>query len=103
MASCSITCQSSALTWPPAPVLRRCAPPLGGRRVTDFGQVIGFGVPPRPKFWIGPRTTGEGFREAHIAFAAPGRAAVRAFFQAAVSVEAEVLHEPRVWPEYHPG
>jgi hypothetical protein len=69
----------------------------------DFGEVIGFGVPPRPEFWIGPWTTGEGFREAHIAFVARDRAAVRAFFQAAVSVEAEVLHEPRVWPEYHPG
>jgi hypothetical protein len=28
---------------------------------------------------------------------------VRALFQAAVSVDAEVLHEPRVWPEYRPG
>jgi catechol 2,3-dioxygenase-like lactoylglutathione lyase family enzyme len=76
---------------------------LGGRRVMDFGEVIGFGVPPRPEFWIGPRTTGEGFRETHIAFVAPARAAVPAFFQAAVSTGAEVLHEPRVWPEYHPG
>jgi hypothetical protein len=48
----------------------------------DFGEVIGFGVPLRPGFWIGPRTTGEGFRETHIAFVAPDRAAVRAFFQA---------------------
>jgi hypothetical protein len=48
----------------------------------DFGEVIGFGVPLRPEFWIGPRTTGEGFRETHIAFVAPDRAAVRAFFQA---------------------
>jgi catechol 2,3-dioxygenase-like lactoylglutathione lyase family enzyme len=54
-------------------------PRLGGRRVMDFGEVIGFGVPPRPESWIGPRTTGEGFRERHIAFVAPGRAAVRAF------------------------
>ena len=77
--------------------------PLGGRRVMDFGEVIGFGVPPRPEFWIGPWTAREGFRETHIAFVAPDRAAVRAFFQAAVSVDAEVLHEPRVWPEYHPG
>jgi catechol 2,3-dioxygenase-like lactoylglutathione lyase family enzyme len=43
------------------------------------------------------------FRERHITFEAPDRAAVRAFFQAAVSVDAEVLYEPRVWPEYHPG
>jgi hypothetical protein len=55
-------------------------PPLGGRRVMDFGEVIGFGMPPRPGFWIGPRTVGEGFRETHIAFVAPGRAAVRTFF-----------------------
>jgi catechol 2,3-dioxygenase-like lactoylglutathione lyase family enzyme len=76
---------------------------LGGRRVMDFGELIGFGVPLRPKFWIGPRATGEGFRDRHIGSVAPDRAVVRAFFQAAVSVDAEVLHEPRVWPEYHPG
>jgi catechol 2,3-dioxygenase-like lactoylglutathione lyase family enzyme len=75
--------------------------PLGGRRILDFGPVIGFGVPPKPDFWIGPRSTGEGFREAHIAFAAPDREAVRAFFEAAKSAGADVLHEPRVWPEYH--
>jgi catechol 2,3-dioxygenase-like lactoylglutathione lyase family enzyme len=75
--------------------------PLGGRRILDFGPVIGFGVPPKPDFWIGPRSTGEGFREAHIAFAAPDREAVDAFFEAARSAGADVLHEPRVWPEYH--
>ena len=77
--------------------------PLGGERVMDFGQVVGFGVPPKPDFWVGPRSTGEGFRESHIAFAAPDRAAVRAFFDAAVAAGAEVLHEPRLWPEYHEG
>ena len=77
--------------------------PLGGTRVMDFGAVIGFGVPPNPDFWIGPRTTGEGFRECHIAFDAATRADVRAFFDAAVAAGAEVLHEPRAWPEYHPG
>ena len=77
--------------------------PLGGRRILDFGEVIGYGVPPQPDFWLGPRRTGEGFREVHIAFAALDRAAVRAFFEAAVAAGAEVLHEPRAWPEYHPG
>ena len=38
----------------------------------------------------------------HIAFQAADRAAVQAFFAAAVARGAEVLHEPRVWPEYHP-
>ena len=77
--------------------------PLGGERVMDFGPVIGYGVPPKPDFWIGPNQTGEGFKESHIAFSAPNRDAVRAFFAAAVAAGAEVLHEPRVWPEYHPN
>jgi catechol 2,3-dioxygenase-like lactoylglutathione lyase family enzyme len=77
--------------------------PLGGRRVMDFGEVIGFGTDGKPEFWIGPQATGDGFRESHIAFAAPARAAVQAFFDAAVAASAEVLHEPRTWPEYHPG
>jgi catechol 2,3-dioxygenase-like lactoylglutathione lyase family enzyme len=76
---------------------------LGGGRVMDFGQVIGYGVGGFPSFWLGPLTTGEPNREVHIAFKASDRAAVRAFFDTAVALGAEVLHEPRVWPEYHPG
>ncbi|MEE2036142.1 VOC family protein [Nocardiopsis sp. CT-R113] len=74
--------------------------PLGGRRLLDFGDVVGYGTD-RPRFWVGPLTSGSGNREVHIAFAAPDRAAVVAFFSAAVVVGAEVLHEPRMWPEYH--
>ena len=76
---------------------------IGGQRLMDFGEVIGFGVPPMPDFWIGPRQTGDGFRESHLAFTAPDRDAVRAFFDAAVAAGAEPLHEPREWPEYHPN
>ncbi len=75
--------------------------PLGGQRIMDFGEAIGYGVPPRPDFWISRHATGEGFRESHIALTAPSREAVRAFFAAAVAAGAEVLHEPRLWPEYH--
>jgi len=75
--------------------------PLGGVRIMDFGNVIGYGIPPQPDFWIGAQTTGEGFRESHIAFTAPDRASVRAFFDAAVAAGAEVLHQPKEWPEYH--
>ncbi|HUZ23895.1 MAG TPA: VOC family protein [Streptosporangiaceae bacterium] len=74
---------------------------LGGARVMDFGEVIGFGTADKPDFWIGPRMSGAGFRETHIAFAATDRAAVREFFSAAVREGADVLHEPRLWPEYH--
>lgn len=77
--------------------------PLGGRRLMDFGVAIGYGVPPMPDFWLGPFDSGDGFRETHLAFSAPNRDAVQAFFDAAVAAGAEVLHEPRVWPEYHPN
>jgi catechol 2,3-dioxygenase-like lactoylglutathione lyase family enzyme len=76
--------------------------PLGVTRQMDVGVAIGYGTPDHPDFWLGVFDSGEGFRESHIAFAAADRAAVRAFFDAAVAAGAEVLHEPRVWPEYHP-
>jgi catechol 2,3-dioxygenase-like lactoylglutathione lyase family enzyme len=77
--------------------------PLGGSRIMDFGTAIGYGVPPMPDFWIGAQQTGDGFRESHIAFTAKDRPTVDAFFAAALRIGAEVLHEPRVWPEYHPN
>ena len=76
--------------------------PLGGHRVMDFGAVIGYGTT-QPTFWLGPHSTGTGFRESHIAFAASDRAAVQKFFEAARTAGAEVLHEPLLWPEYHPN
>ena len=76
---------------------------LGGGRVMDFGAVIGYGVGAKPTFWIGPNTDRTPNRQSHIAFAAPDRASVRAFVAAAVQLGLEVLHEPRVWPEYHPS
>jgi catechol 2,3-dioxygenase-like lactoylglutathione lyase family enzyme len=77
--------------------------PLGGGRIMDFDNYCGFGVGRKPDFWISGHATGGEGRESHIAFAASDRAAVRAFFDAAVAHGAEVLHEPRVWPEYHPN
>jgi len=76
---------------------------VGGRRLMDFGDVVGYGVPPMPDFWLGPRTTGTGFRESHLAFTAADRSAVREFFRLAVDAGAEVLHPPQAWPQYHPG
>lgn len=75
---------------------------VGGGRVMSFGDVIGYGVEQMPSFWIGPLTTGEPNREIHVAFQARDRDAVRAFHEAAVSQGVEVMHEPRVWEEYHP-
>lgn len=77
--------------------------PLGGGRVRTNAELIGYGVDGRPTFWIGPLTTGEPNREVHIAFRAETRDAVRRFFDTAVAAAADVLHQPRVWPEYHPA
>ncbi len=79
--------------------------PLGAARLAEpVPGIIGFGVPPVPNFWLGPLTDdATGWREDHIAFTAPTRDAVRAFFDAAVAAGAEVLHEPKEWPIYHPG
>ena len=77
--------------------------PLGGRRIMEVDDAIGYGVPPAANFWIGRQQTGDGFRETHLAFLAPDRAAVDAFVEAARHSGAEILHEPRVWPEYHPN
>ncbi|MEU8020969.1 VOC family protein [Micromonospora haikouensis] len=77
---------------------------LGARRLMEFGDVLGYGSD-KPDFWLSPTTattTTGAAHEAHIAFTAPDRVAVRAFHDAAVAVGAEVLHAPRVWPEYHP-
>src|SRR3990172_4215811 len=52
---------------------------------------------------LAPLGTGEPNREIHVAFQAADRASVRTFFESAVAAGAVVLHEPRVWPEYHPN
>ena len=70
----------------------------------DFEVAMGYGTD-KPDFWIG-RQPDEGpasgpNREIHVAFEAADADAVRAFFVAATELGAEVLHEPRHWPEYH--
>jgi catechol 2,3-dioxygenase-like lactoylglutathione lyase family enzyme len=77
---------------------------LGFTRLMDFEVALGYGKD-KPDFWIG-RQPDEGpasgpNREIHVAFQAADAAAVRAFFEAAKEMGAEVLHEPRIWPEYH--
>lgn len=79
--------------------------PLGARRLMEPHEgVIGYGIPPMPYFWLGPLSDDHtGWREDHIAFVAESRTAVHGFFDAAVASGADVLHEPKEWPIYHPG
>jgi catechol 2,3-dioxygenase-like lactoylglutathione lyase family enzyme len=67
------------------------------------GDVIGLSGPDGfPHLWLGPLVD-PGARPVHLALAAPSRDAVDAVFAAAQGVGTEILHAPRVWPEYHPG
>lgn len=80
---------------------------LGHSRIMDFTGpdglgAVGYGSNGEPEFWIGKAVEDVGpNREMHLAFTAPDAATVQAFVDAAVSIGAEVLHQPRHFPEYH--
>ena len=76
--------------------------PLGYRRLMDVGPALGYGQD-HPVFWIGAATDRIPNRQSHLAFAAPSRDAVLAFYEAALTQGVASLHPPRLWPEYHPG
>jgi len=76
--------------------------PLGYRVLMDVGPAVGYGDE-HPVFWIGRATDPVPNRQSHLAFRAPDREAVTAFYEAALAQGMESLHAPRLWPEYHPG
>ena len=70
---------------------------------TPGGPVIGMSGPDgHPHLWVSPAAD-TGHRPVHLALAAPSRQAVDEVFAAARATGTEVLHGPRVWPEYPPG
>lgn len=66
----------------------------------DGYKVAGFGTQGKSSFWIseGPSTPG-----IHVAFAAPNRPAIEAFYQAAMDAGAQDNGKPGLRPEYHPN
>ena len=76
--------------------------PLGLGTIFEFGGAVGLGWDQKPFLWLGP-AAGPETRELHLALVAESRAAVDAVHEAAGARGVEVLHEPRVWPEYHPN
>lgn len=82
--------------------------PLGYTLVMEVAQenengfpAAGFGVGGKPDFWIG----GEGGlnRPMHVAIVANDRAAVDAFYRAALSAGAKDNGPPGLRPHYHPN
>jgi catechol 2,3-dioxygenase-like lactoylglutathione lyase family enzyme len=67
------------------------------------GTLVGLSGPDgMPQLWLGPLVDA-GVRPVHLALTAPSRQAVDEVFALASANNVEVLHAPRVWPEYHPG
>lgn len=74
--------------------------PLGLHAAYTDGAAVGFTSGAVAPFWLSPATRDER-RELHLAFRAAGRAAVHSFHQSAISIDAELLHAPRLFPDYH--
>ena len=69
---------------------------------SDSGSTaIGFGNDMKPFFWIGDqKRVGEG---THVAFTAPDRASVDAFYKAAIAAGGRDFGAPGLRPKYHPN
>ena len=67
---------------------------------TGHGAAVGFGANFKPFFWIGG-AEGLGVGHVHVAFAAPSRAAVDAFYRAAITAGGKDNGKPGLRPHYH--
>jgi catechol 2,3-dioxygenase-like lactoylglutathione lyase family enzyme len=73
--------------------------PLGYELVMRWQQFAGFGIGGKPEFWIDGRAAPKD--GIHVAFRANGRAAVRAFYEAAMAAGGKDNGAPGVRPHYH--
>jgi catechol 2,3-dioxygenase-like lactoylglutathione lyase family enzyme len=78
---------------------RAALAPLGYSVLMEWEQYAGFGVPPKPDFWIGE---GEpNVPPIHVAFRADSRAQVDAFYKAAIAAPGKDNGAPGLRPHYH--
>jgi len=75
--------------------------PLGYSVLMEFGSAAGFGVPPKPDFWIGEGAPN--VPRVHVAFRASSRAEVDAFHRAALAAGGRDNGAPGLRPHYHAG
>jgi catechol 2,3-dioxygenase-like lactoylglutathione lyase family enzyme len=80
--------------------------PLGYRVVMELPKehtgglvILGYGVPPKPDFWIAEGTPNE--PRVHVAFRAESRAVVDAFYRAALAAGGRDNGPPGTRPHYH--
>src|SRR5436190_9391501 len=80
---------------------RAALAPLGYAVLMDFEQFAGFGVAPKPDFWVGSGTPN--VPPIHVAFRAETRAQVDAFHRAAMAAGGRDNGPPGPRAVYHPN
>lgn len=70
---------------------------------TGAAAHAGFGTPGMPFFWISGGRPADAKTHCHVAFAAKNRAAVRAFYEAAIAAGGRDNGGPGLRPHYHPN
>ena len=74
----------------------------GGARTFDMPNLIGYALPGQPTQLLFSLATDPGGRQTHLALRVTDETTVRRGHKVAAALGAEVLHEPRLWPEYGP-
>lgn len=74
----------------------------GVREPFDMPNVIGYALPSQPAQLFLSLATDPGGRQTHVALTVGDEKTVRLGHELATALGAEILHEPRVWPEYAP-
>src|ERR1700730_7779918 len=77
----------------------RALAPLGYTPIMEFEKFAGFGEAPKPDFWIGEGAAN--LASIHVAFRARTRAAVDAFYKAAIAAGGRDNGAPGLRPHYH--
>lgn len=74
----------------------------GGKRTFDTPTLIGYALPGQPAQLFFSLATDPGGRQTHLALRVDDEETVRRGHELAGALGAEILHEPRLWPEYAP-
>ena len=75
----------------------------GGARTFDTPTLIGYALPGQPTQLFFSLATDPGGRQTHLALRVEDETTVRLVHEFATAHGAEILHEPRLWPEYGTG
>lgn len=70
------------------------------KEYTEGKVVLGYGVPPKPDFWVAEGTPNT--PKLHIAFRADNRKQVDEFYRAALAAGGKDNGKPGLRPHYHP-